>query len=89
MIYLDKDSEAIANIECEAPGTAAFIHDATQSFNCDPVDALILFNPVIFPEKLFANVRSGGKVFANNYHSTADYMFDHPEFRLLGAQTQR
>ena len=82
VIYVEKDSRAVAAFQRE--GYEAHEASATEFTPEEPVDLLILLNPVIPSKHPASTVRSGGYVFCNNYHGNASQLKEDENFELVG-----
>ncbi len=91
VIYVDISVEAIKKLR--AAGYEAYRASATEELSDppiaayspqQPVDVLILLNPVINPEVPIKTIPPGGHVLCNDYHRTASEVRKNKNFSLIG-----
>lgn len=81
VIFVDIDQKAIDYLK--AKGLEAEATSAETYIPNTKVDLLFLLNPGIPPTRTSRQVRLGGFVFCNNWHMTANQMYDNHEFKLV------
>lgn len=83
VIHVEMNERAVLSLLQE--GLEAYRDNALHYRTSVPADLLVMLNPSIASDRPAINVRMGGYVLCNSYHSTDIEMHRNPEFTLIGA----